>query len=100
MAKRKQTFGEGLIEALQEVVAHRRGEIELPTRVVPDTVDVVKIRKGLRLSQARFADRFGFDVKALQEWEQGRRQPERSARVLLKVIEKHPEAVDDALKAA
>lgn len=102
MAKRKQTFGEGLIEAMQEAVAHRRGEIALPTRIVtvPDTVDVAAIRKGQKLSQARFAARYGFDVRALQEWEQGRRQPDRAARILLKVIEKHPEAVEDALDAA
>ena len=38
---------------------------------------IVALRKRLRLSRQKFADRFGFDVRALQEWEQGRRLPSR-----------------------
>jgi len=36
-------------------------------------------------------------LSAVRDWEQGRRQPERSARILLKVVEKEPEAVTRAL---
>ena len=97
MAKR--TVGDELIEAMGDAVAHAKGEIELPSRIVrvPDEIDVAAIRKGLGLSQTGFAERFGFKVAALRDWEQGRRQPERSARILLAVIEKEPEAVDRAL---
>jgi putative transcriptional regulator len=35
----------------------------------------------------------------VRDWEQKRRRPEASARVLLKVIEHRPEAVDAALSA-
>ena len=66
---------------------------------VPERVDVRATRKALGLSQEAFAARFGFTVHAVREWEQGRRQPERSARVLLKVIQKEPEAVRRALSA-
>ena len=44
-----------------------------------------------------FADRFGLDARALQDWEQGRRVPDRAARVLLIVIDSDPEAVVRAL---
>jgi putative transcriptional regulator len=64
---------------------------------VPATVDVRKIRKRLGLSQERFAAAYGFAVSAVRDWEQGRRQPERSARILLKIVEKEPEAVTRAL---
>jgi hypothetical protein len=37
------------------------------------------IRKRLGLSQERFAATQGFAVSAVRDWEQGRRQPERSA---------------------
>ena len=40
---------------------------------------------------------FGLDVRAVQEWEQGRRVPDRAARVLLTVIDREPEAVVRAL---
>ena len=39
-------------------------------------------------------------MRALQDWEQGRRVPDRAARVLLTVIESDPEAVVCALAAA
>ncbi|MGB7259351.1 MAG: type II toxin-antitoxin system MqsA family antitoxin [Pseudolabrys sp.] len=64
---------------------------------VPETVDVKKIRAKLRLSQEAFAETYGFAVSAVRDWEQGRRQPERSARILLKIVQKEPEAVTRAL---
>jgi len=62
-----------------------------------ETVDVAALRKSMALSQAQFAVRFGLDKNAVIEWEHGRRRPDRSARVLLRVIAKHPDAVVDAL---
>jgi putative transcriptional regulator len=64
---------------------------------VPEIVDVKKIRTRLGLSQESFAATYGFAVSAVRDWEQGRRQPERSARILLKVVEKEPEAITRAL---
>lgn len=64
---------------------------------VPDTIDVKKIRARLGLTQADFAATYGFAISAVRDWEQGRRQPDRSARILLKVVQKEPEAVARAL---
>jgi putative transcriptional regulator len=64
---------------------------------VPSRVNVKKIRTCLGLSQESFAQTYGFALSAVRDWEQGRRQPERSARILLKVVEKEPEAVKRAL---
>src|SRR5271156_2815491 len=64
---------------------------------VPEKIDVRKIRTRLRLSQEAFAQKYGFAVSAVRDWEQGRRRPERSARILLKVVEKEPEAISRAL---
>jgi putative transcriptional regulator len=64
---------------------------------VPARVDVKKIRTRLGLSQESFAQTYGFALSAVRDWEQGRRQPERSARILLKVVEKEPDAVTRAL---
>lgn len=65
----------------------------------PDHVDVSAIRKKLHMSQERFARRYGFSVWSVRNWEQGRRRPEGPARVLLRVIETDPKAVDKALSA-
>ena len=64
---------------------------------VPARVNVKKIRTQLGLSQESFAQTYGLALSAVRDWEQGRRQPERSARILLKVVEKEPEAVTRAL---
>jgi putative transcriptional regulator len=63
-------------------------------------VDVRAIRNRTGLSQANFAKRFGFTTSSVREWEQGRRQPEAAARVLLLVIASKPEVVDEVLAAA
>ena len=49
------------------------------------------------MSQAAFANRYGLALNALQDWEQGRRPPNRYARILLTVIDKEPDAVERAL---
>jgi putative transcriptional regulator len=64
---------------------------------VPETMDVKKIRRRLGLSQEAFAETYGFALSAVRDWEQGRRRPERSARILLKIVEKEPDAVTRAL---
>jgi putative transcriptional regulator len=64
---------------------------------VPAKINVRKIRTRLGLSQEAFAQTYGFAVSAVRDWEQGRRTPERSARILLKIVEKEPEAVTRAL---
>ena len=91
--------GRRLIAAAKEALAHARGEIILPEYDVSvvDRIDVAALRKRLGLSQARFATRFGLDVTAIHAWEQGRRHPDRAARVLLQVIAREPDAVRRSL---
>ena len=85
--------------ALGEVLTHVRGETSLPCRIVDDPAAerIVALRKRMKLSRRRFAARFGLDARAVQDWEQGRRVPDRAARVLLTVIDRDPEAVVRAL---
>lgn len=64
----------------------------------PSRVNVAAVRRRLKMSQAAFAARFGLDLSAVHAWEQGRRKPDRAARVLLAVIEREPEAVLRALR--
>ena len=56
-----------------------------------------EIRKRLNLTQEEFAERFHLRLGTIRDWEQGKKQPDSAARVLLWVIEKNPEAVDQAL---
>lgn len=93
--------GRRLIAGLDEVAAHLRGEDELAGYEVkvPEQADVPALRAQVGLSQARFARAFGLDVATVAAWEQGRRRPDRTARILLAVIAREPEAVRRALDA-
>jgi putative transcriptional regulator len=96
------TLGERLLDSMKELRAHLRGEIQLSETVyhVPPETDVRALREKLGLSQSDFAALFGFNVRSLQDWEQGRRQPEIPIRAYLAVIQREPEAVIRALRAA
>ena len=101
MSTERTEAGLEIEKALGEVLAHVRGETALPCRIVDDPApgQIVALRKRMKLSRQKFADRFGLDARALQDWEQGRRVPDRAARVLLTVIDSDPEAVVRALAA-
>ncbi|MEH6633713.1 MAG: helix-turn-helix domain-containing protein [Halopseudomonas aestusnigri] len=86
-----------LLEAAQEMEQIAKGRDTGAIVHVPDMVDVKKIRSGFHLTQKRFAERFGFSESSIKDWEQGRRKPERAARLFLQVIEREPQAVKRAL---
>ncbi|MGC9951790.1 MAG: helix-turn-helix domain-containing protein [Bryobacteraceae bacterium] len=101
-ARKRQTVGESIIEGLQEAIAWTRGEnsdVRFTLLQVPE-VDVREVRTKMGLSQAQFATKFGFPPATLRNWEQGRSRPDAPTRVLLAVIAKHPEAVEDVLRKA
>ena len=95
-------LGRVLVESAKQIAQHMRGEIKLAmkvVRVVPD-VDVRAIREGQGLTREQFAERYGLQVRAIQEWEQGRRKPEPAVRAYMIVIKNQPAAVRRALTAA
>ncbi|GEP45687.1 helix-turn-helix domain-containing protein [Brevifollis gellanilyticus] len=61
--------------------------------------DAQSVREKLGLTQAQFAALIGTSVRTLQNWEQGHRRPEGTARALLRIAERHPQAVLEALHA-
>ena len=91
-------FGRDLIESLREVRDHLDGKIALPTRIVTamPAEQVRRIRKAVAKSPKEFEQRFGVPARTLEGWEQGR-NVDATARVLLTVIEKNPQAVVEAL---
>lgn len=92
--------GERILSSARQALAFARGETTEGFIVhVPKQVDVKGIRQKTGLSQDAFARRFGFTAAAVRDWEQGRRQPEQAARVLLRVIAHNPDAVTAALAA-
>jgi len=95
----KKELFEDLVESIQEAGKIRKGMLK-PSRVFKyKPVDVKRVRNKLHVSQGQFALMIGVSKATLQNWEQGRREPEGPAKALLRIVEKNPKAVLDALQA-
>lgn len=57
-----------------------------------------EIRKKLHMTQEQFSIRFRVPLGTLRDWEQGVKQPDSAARSYLRVIEKVPQTVMQALE--
>jgi len=88
-----------LTKSIKQAGRIRRGKSK-PSRTFDfRPADIKAIRDGLGKSQSEFALMIGVSVSTLQNWEQGRRQPEGPARALLKIAAENPKAVAKALSA-
>ena len=88
-----------LVESVKQMGSIMRGKNVPHRRTVLSTVDVKGLRERLGLTQNQFSGMIGVSIKTLQNWEQGRREPEGPAKALLRVVEKEPQAVMNALHA-
>lgn len=86
-----------LAASLKEGGAILRGTKKPARSATLEWPDAKAVREKLGLSQTQFAALIGISPRTLQNWEQGHRRPEGTARALLRVAESHPEAVLDAL---
>lgn len=96
---REKLFNE-LVASVREGGAILRGERPPSRKFVVGGSDIKRIRAGYKLSQREFALLLGISVATLRNWEQGRRNPEGPAKILLQVAAKHPDAVWDIVRAA
>lgn len=105
----KESFGELLINSLNEAVAHNRGELKARTERVSLDARTAKvdppphysssriraIRHRLGLSQPVFAGLLNVSGSTIRAWEQGVREPDGSSLRLLEVAEKNPEILTE-----
>jgi putative transcriptional regulator len=93
------SVGSEVIEALQNAVAYvgDKSKGRAHQILVPPQINVKQVRRKLGMSQNDFADQFGISPATLRNWEQGRRQPDGPARVLLTIIDREPAAVQRVL---
>ena len=99
--RRTASVGSEIIQGLQNAIAYAKGQnrnVRVHVVRVPGNVNVRKVRQKLGMSQGEFAAQFGISPATLRNWEQGRRQPEGPARLLLNIIEREPDAVQRALR--
>ncbi len=97
---KKRNIGDEITAALEDSIKHMRGQ---KTRAhvhkvkIPDDIDVKTIREKLRLTRQEFADCYGFSIRTLQHWEQGNRHPHGPARILLLLLQREPQIIQNIL---
>jgi putative transcriptional regulator len=89
-----------LMEGVEALADERQGKVTLRThkvklpKLVPITAEeVVAIRQQLNLSRSVFAMYLRTNTRTLENWEQGRAQPNAQATTLIRLVERFPETV-------
>jgi putative transcriptional regulator len=88
-------IGLEILEGLNEIKQFKRGSVDLKTTELSEPSEPKIIRSKLKLSQSAFAGLLGVSMRTLQDWEQGRRNPQGPAIALLRIAEQHPEVFAD-----
>ena len=83
--EKSRDIGEEILQGIKDIKAGRIGR-----RFTKESYPIVRAREKSGLSQAKFAALLGVSVRTLQDWEQGRREPNAAAKTLIKVAELHP----------
>ena len=78
-------IGQEILQGIRDIKAGRIGR-----RYTTESYPIVRAREKSGLSQAKFAQLLGVSIRTIQDWEQGRREPNAAAKTLIKVAELHP----------
>lgn len=91
----KRDIGQEILDSINEMKAGSVGRVH-----VYITADQIKaVREKVGVSQSSFAAMLNVSTRTLQEWEQGRRQPNGPARSLLAIAAKRPEVMQEVFAA-
>lgn len=90
-----------LREGLDALAEARKGKRTLRTHALEykpapkiSPRDVVRVREKLKISRALFAAYLRTNVRTLENWEQGRAQPNAQAALLISLVRKYPDTVE------
>jgi putative transcriptional regulator len=83
--EQSRNVGEEILQGIRDIKAGRVGR-----RYTTESYPIVRAREKSGLSQAEFAQLLGVSIRTIQDWEQGRREPNAAAKTLIKVAELHP----------
>jgi len=84
-------LGAEILDGINEIKQFKKGKLALRTQELSAPSPPKVIRLKLHMSQSAFAGLMGVSVRTLQDWEQGRREPQGPAVALLRIAEQHPE---------
>jgi putative transcriptional regulator len=88
-------------QSVAQGIAYVHGE-NIPARVtkIEAVENALQTRHQLGISRPKFAKMIGVSVRTLENWEQGRSQPNGAARALLRVAAYAPDVVLKALSSS
>lgn len=86
-----------LVKSIRQAGEIRRGERPPARKRTIDPPDIGAIRGHLNLTQTEFASLLGVSPRTVQNWEQKLRKPSGPALALLRIAEKRPETLLEAL---
>ena len=83
----------GILAGLNEAVAHAKGHSTDVRTIQYEFADAKAIREKLGLSQNAFCKTYGIPLNTLQNWEQRRNNPDRTASAYLWAIAELPDQI-------
>lgn len=99
MRKKRDLFDE-LTEGFDALSDQRAGKRTLRTHIVRikpapriSARELAKVRKDMNLSRGLFAGYLRTNVRTLENWEQGRAQPNAQAALLIRMVQRFPDTV-------
>ena len=98
--KKRNLFAE-ITEGFEALASAREGKLTLRTHEVEikpvagvTAKELVALRERLNLSRPVFARYLRTNPRTLENWEQGRAQPNAQAALLIRLVERYPDTVD------
>jgi len=88
-------IGQEILDSINEIKAGNVGRVQ----VYITAAQIKAVRENVGVSQSSFATMLNVSPRALQEWEQGRRQPNGPARSLLAIAAKRPDVMQEVFAA-
>ncbi|MBF0437361.1 MAG: helix-turn-helix domain-containing protein [Magnetococcales bacterium] len=89
-------MAQGILAGLNEAIAHAKDEPNTVRTTFHECADAKAIREKLGMSQSEFCKTYGIPLNTLQNWEQGRNNPDRTASAYLWAISELPRQISEA----
>ncbi len=102
----KRNLFDELSEGFEALKSEREDKLTLRQHAVDSDIleaptisshDLIKLREDLNLSQSLFAYYLRINKRTLENWEQGRAQPNTQAAILIKLVQKYPDTIERLL---
>lgn len=95
MAEKLGEMTQGILDGLNEAIAHVKGKPNKVRTTTYVSADAKAIRERLGMSQSEFSRSYGIPLDTLQNWEQRRSHPDRTASAYLWAIEDLPKQISE-----